>query len=299
MNRFLSRPQGAVLALALCLGQADAATGLNAANFVDVGDSVSEMLDTSGLAFSTMMMGSAASLPSTRNASFREPGDPAALAPPIRPQKFKRGCAGGGKVTIDVLDADAGGDLSTGDRFKIDFESCTLDGSVVSGRSEFVVAAHRYEGAVEITELDFRFDALGSGDMRWTGAARAALRSDLQRGTESYVVTYRDLAVTRGPHAMRWSFSVDMVRPPIGNQVASVKGAMTVDGLPLRLHQDEPFIIGADGHPRSGQVTASDPAGARLQIEAMRHRYAYRLFRAANAGETPNVASQSKAYGAK
>jgi len=296
MNRFSLRPLGAVLALALCLGQANAATGLNAGNFVDVGDSVSEMLDTSGLAFSTMMMGSAASLPSPRNASFHEPG---ALASPVRPQKFKRGCAGGGKVMIDVLDADAGGDLSTGDRFKIEFESCTLDGSTVSGRSEFVVAAHRYEGAVEITELDFRFDALGSGDMRWTGAARAALRSDLQRGTESYVVTYHDLAVTRGSHAMRWSFSVDMVRPPIGNQVASVKGAMTVDGLPLRLHQDEPFIIGADGHPRSGQVTASDTAGARLQIEAMRRRYAYRLFRAANAGETPDVASQSKAYGAK
>jgi len=252
------------------------------------------VLDTSGLAFSTMMMGSAAT--SLRNASFRAPGAPAVLA---RPEKFKSTCPGGGEVMIDVLDADAGGDLSVGDTFKIDFRSCVVEGDIVSGRSEFVVAAHRFEGMTEITELDFRFEALGSAQMRWTGAARAALRSDLRRGTESYVVTYRDLAVTRGSHAMRWSFSVDMVRPPIGNQLASVKGAMIVDGLPLQLRQDEPFVMAVDRHPRSGQVTASDKQGARLQIEALRRRYAYRLFRAGNDGETADAASESKPYGSR
>ncbi len=171
-----------------------------------------------------------------------------------------------------------------------------IEGDTVSGHSEFVVAAHRFEGMNEITELDFRFDALGSAKMRWTGTARAALRSDLRRGTESYVVTYRDLAVTRGSHAMRWSFSVDMVRPPIGNQLAGVKGTMIVDGLALQLRQDEPFVIAVDGHPSSGQLTASDKQGARLQIEALRRRYAYRLFRASNGGETPDATSESKPY---
>ena len=61
---------------------------------------------------------------------------------------------------------------------------------------------------------------------------------------------YRDLAATRGPHTMRWSFSVDMVRPPIGNQVATVDGTMRVDEIALRLRQDEPFTIGTDGHRR-------------------------------------------------
>lgn len=286
----------AVLALGFCLGLAHAAPGLAPDNFVDIGDSVSAMLDTSGLAFSTMMMGSAAVLPSPHNASFSAPAAPAVLA---RPQKFKKACPGGGEVMIDVLDADAGGDLSVGDRFKIDFKSCVVEGDIVSGHSEFVVAAHRFEGMNEVTELDFRFDALGSAKMQWTGAARAALRSDLRRGTESYVVTYRDLAVTRGSHAMRWNFSVDMVRPPIGNQLASVKGAMIVDGLSLQLRQDEPFVIAVDGHPRSGQVSASDKHGARLQIEALPRRYAYRLFLAGNGRETANATSESKPYGSR
>jgi hypothetical protein len=286
----------AALALGLGFTHADAATGLNATNFVDVGDSVSEMLDTSGLTFSTMLMGSAALAPSARAASFGGRGATGTLA---RPQTFTRSCPGGGVARIDVIDADAGGELSIGDSFKIAFESCVLDGSAVSGRSEFVVAAHRFEGTNEITELDFRFDALGSTEMRWSGFARAALRSDLRRGTESYVVTYRDLAVTRGTHTMRWNFSVEMVRPPIGNQVAKVGGAMTVDGLLLRMRQDDPFIIGGDGHPRSGQVSASDTHGARLEIEALRRWYAYRFFRAANGGAIPDAASQSKSYGAR
>jgi hypothetical protein len=135
--------------------------------------------------------------------------------------------------------------------------------------------------------------------MRWTGMASAALRSDLQRGTESYVVTYRDLAVARGAHAMRWNFSVDMVRPPIGDQLARVEGAMTVDGLPLQLRQDEPFVIGVDGHPRAGQVTATDRQGARLQIEALRRRYAFRFFRSNNDGESADATSESKPYGGR
>ncbi len=98
---------------------------------------------------------------------------------------------------------------------------------------------------------------------------------------------------------MRWNFSVDMVRPPIGDQVAKVDGTMTVDGLLLRMRQDDTFVIGGDGHPRSGQVTASDTNGARLEIEALRRRFAYRLFRPANAGVIPDATSQSKPYGSR
>lgn len=296
MNRLLPHALGAALAWGLCLGQTHAAPGLTVDNFVDVGDSVSQLLDTSGLAFSTMLMGATGTPPSPRNAAFSASDVPAARA---RPQKFRRPCPGGGEVLVDVLDADAGGDLSIGDRFKLAFEACVVDGDTVSGRSEFVVAAHRFEGMTELTELNFRFEALGSAQMRWTGMASAALRSDLQRGTESYVVTYRDLAVARGAHAMRWNFSVDMVRPPIGDQLARVEGAMTVDGLPLQLRQDEPFVIGVDGHPRSGQVTATDRQGARLQIEALRRRYAFRFFRSNNDGESADATSESKPYGGR
>ena len=283
-------------ALVLGLGAlacAQAATGLTASNFVDVGDSMSEMLDTSGLAFSTMLMGSLAVQPSARAASFGGRGAAGAIG---RPETFKRDCPGGGTARIDVLDTDAGGDLSIGDSFKINFDACVLEGSAISGRSEFVVAGHRFEGGSEVTELDFRFHGLGSSQMRWTGAARAALRSDLRRGTESYVVTYRDLVVTRDAHTMRWNFSIDMVRPPIGDQVAKIDGAMTVDGIALRLRQDEPFVIAVDGHPRSGQVSATDAHAARLEIEAGRRWYAYRLFRATNTSVTPDAASQSKPY---
>ncbi len=295
MIRSVLRPVAAALFFGLCVAEADAATRLTTTNFVDVGDSVSEMLDTSGLAFSTMLMGSAELAPSVRAASFGGHSAAGTRAP----SHFKRTCPGGGTASIDVLDADAGGDLSIGDSFKINCDACVLEGSAVSGRSEFVVAGRRFEGSSEITELDFRFDALGSAEIRWSGAARAALRSDLRRGTESYVVTYRDLAVTRGGHTMRWNFSVDMVRPPIGDQVAKVEGTMTVDGLLLHMRQDDPFVIGGDGHPQSGQVTASGRHGARVEIEALRRRYAYRFFRTANVGATPDAASQSKPCGAR
>ena len=293
MKRFYSGGAAAALVIVFTVAGARDSATLSETNFVDVGDSVSEMLDTSGLAFSTMLMDTAALQSPMRNASFDMPG--ATRSPSS--EAFKKKCPGGGTLEVDVIDADGSGDVSAHDRFKLIFGACMIGGDVVSGRSEFVVAAHRFEGANEITELDFRFNSLGSRDTRWTGAAHAVLRSDLQRGTESYLVTYRDLAVTRGPHSMHWNFSIDMVRPPVGNQVASVKGDMTVDGMRLELRQDEPFIIAMNGNPNSGQVTASDKRGARLQIEAHERRYAYRFFAAGNAGERADSASQSKAYG--
>ena len=101
MNHPALRLVGAALGLGVCLAQAQAATGLTTTNFVDVADSVSEMLDTSGLAFSTMLMGSATLPPSARAASFGGHGAAGTLA---KPQTFKRTCPGGGTARIDVVD---------------------------------------------------------------------------------------------------------------------------------------------------------------------------------------------------
>ena len=43
-------------------------------------------------------------------------------------------------------------------------------------------------------------------------------------------------------------------------------------------------------------MTATGRRGARLEIDAQRRRYAYRLFRATNAGSAPDTASHSPPY---
>ena len=182
-----------------------------------------------------------------------------------------------------MRDADGSGELSTGDRFVTIFESCVIEGSVVTGRSEFVVVAHRFEDVVEFTDLDFVFKDLGTSELRWTGPAHVELRIDVRRGTERYLVTYRGLAVTHGQRSMRWNFNLDKVRSPIGD-------------LRLHLRQDDLYAIPGDGFPRSGQLTASDGRGAQLQVEAERRPYAYRLFLAGNHSEVPDSTSQSKLY---
>jgi hypothetical protein len=294
----MSRCHGALaVVLAALIGPAPAvaAPGLDSTNFVDVGDSVTDMLDTNALSFATMMMMGSAAIDAARPrpVGFRPPNTA------VAPQTFSSPCPNGGQLRTTVVDADADGELSAGDRFATQFESCAIAGDVMTGRSEFVVAAHRFEGNNEITELDFRFKDLGSAAMRWNGAARAALRSDLQRGTEGFVATYLDLAVSRGPHRMRWSFSLDVVRPPFGNALATLAGTMRIDGLQVRLRQDEPFALAGDGFPREGQLTLSDDEGASLQVEAGRRRYTYRLYRAGRANpERPEATSQSRPYGA-
>jgi hypothetical protein len=294
MRRATTRLAGAALAAAMTLGVAQAkdTPGLTEANFVDVGDGVTELINTSGLAFSTMVLGSAATREARpRYATFHP------SRPPAQRRNFESPCPGGGSVKVTVSDADSSGHLSTDDRFVTVFQSCAIEGSVVTGRSEFIVAAHRFEGSVEITELQFRFKDLGTAELRWTGNALVMLRNDAQQGTERYVASYRDLAVMYGPRRMRWNFSLDVVRPPIGDQVASINGTMTMGDLHLRLQQDEPYAITSEGFPRAGQLTAVDDLGSRLQVEAGRRRYAYRLFRAGNRSDTPDSTSQSKLYG--
>ena len=123
------------------------------------------------------------------------------------------------------------------------------------------------------------------------------LRTDLLRGTERFVVHYQDLSVTRRQQPMRWSFTLDVVRPPIGEQVARLDGAIALSGLWLMLKQDEPFVIAPSGFPRSGLLLATDTRGARLHVEAGRWRYAYRYFAPGNQGERPDSASQSRTHG--
>jgi len=266
--------------------------GLAVGNFVAAGDAIVDVLAPSGLAFTTMDLGSAAE-PQMRalRASLRP------TAPPGAGQSQQTACPRGGHVKTTLYDTDRDDTLSSGDRFVTVFESCVTEGGVLTGRSEFRIVAHRFEGTSEVTELEFRFVELGTPELRWSGPARAVLRSDLLRGTDRYTIRYRDLAVRRGSQAMRWDFTLDMVRPTIGAPVVSADGAMTLDTMRLQLHQDEPYVLTMRGFPNSGLLTASDPQGARLQVEAGPRRYAYRLYRAGNRGEVPDSASRSKPYG--
>lgn len=283
----------AVLAagLAPCAAQAETPAGLTPANYVGIADAVSTILDTSSLAYSTMMIGA---LAPAEARSWPAGARPAAQAPEAR--SVETACPDGGSAQVSLWDGDGDGELSPGDHVSSVFSSCSIGAAVLAGRSDFVVAGHRYEGGVEVTELEFRFQNFGTAALRWTGPARTVLRTDERRGTEMQVVTYRDLEVTSGSRRMRWNFTLDMVRPPIGSMVAAATGALSIGKLPLDLRQDEPFVIAEDGFPRSGRLTAADTKGARLQLEAGGERWDYRLFRAGNFGKVADSSSQSEPY---
>lgn len=289
MRRFL-----AACAMAALAGTVHAADRLGVGNYVETADRLADLLTTSGLAFSTLVIGLSS-----------DPGHPAGMrlanvprTPPGQSTHVDESqCSGGGSVKTSMLDGDGDGALSAADRFVTHFERCVVDGGVVSGRSEFVVKAHRFEGSVEVTELDFRFHDLGTPELRWSGPARLTLRTDLIRGTERFVVHYDDLAVTRHQQPMRWSFRLDVVRPPIGEQVARLDGPITLGTMRLQLKQEEPFVIAPNGLPRSGLITATDRRGARLQLEAGRWRYAYRYFATGNGSERPDSTSHSRPHG--
>ncbi len=271
-------------------GVAHGSTGLDDGNFVDTADVLAEVVSNSGVAFSTMTLWTGADTrPSVRTAAFK-------AAPDSGVREFDVPCPGGGHAVGTIRDADRSGDLSRRDRFVTVFKECTVDGQAMNGQGEFVVSGHRYEGMAEFTELDFHFEGLGSDRLRWTGNARVSLRSDLRRGTDVYTVHYKDLSVKSGEHEMRWNFTFDLVRPPIGEQVAALNGSLTVDGMHLKLHQDDRFAMRGDGIPRSGQLSATDDHGARLEIEAGRWRYDYRLYRAGNTGVLPDSSSKSQPH---
>ena len=282
----------AALAAALLLGvaQAQASPGLTLANFKEVGDGITDMLNTSGLTLATLELGSAGNrVARPRRASID-------LQAQDDAQTVESPCPGGGSLRVTRIDTDASGDLSAGDRFATDFKSCAVDGGIMTGRSGFVVSAHRFEGSAEVVELDFNCEDLGTADLRWSGLAHLALRSDLKRGTEHYHVTYRDLAVTHGTRRMRWNFSLDVIRPPIGSGVAGIEGEASIDGVHLSLRQDEVFVVSSSGLPGSGQLTASDDHGTRLQVEAGRRRYAYRLFLTDNSSAVPDAVAPGRPY---
>ncbi len=279
-----------LLAAALCAAAsaAPAANGLATANYVEVGDAIVGMLDTSALAFSTMLLGTSGA-PMPLLASF-------AKTPSARVQPFSAPCPGGGTVSGSIRDRDASGDVSVHDRFVTVFDHCSTDNEIVSGSSEFEITAHRVEQEVETTELAFRFHHLGSDAMRWTGSASAALQTDLKTGSEHYAVTYQDMVVTRGAQTYRWRFTLEMHRPPLGDHTAQINGVLLLAHDVLRLAQDDQFVLAPGGRPRSGQLTATDEQGARLQVEAATRRYKYRLYDRANRGELPNSSSQSKLH---
>jgi hypothetical protein len=273
-------------ACALAGGTA-AAAGLTLANYVAVGDTIVDMLDTSALAYSTVMLG--------LDDALDPPRAPVARLP-AGPQTFSAPCPGGGSVSGRIADRDASGDLSVNDRFETQFNACRIDREVVTGRSEFVIVAHRLHNGVETTELAFRFHDLGSDTMRWNGPARAVLSTDAKSGGERYAVSYHDLAVARGAQPYRWNFTLTVQRPPLGDHTAQIAGSMAVDHAVLQLQQDELFVIAPSGRPRTGQITASDADGDRLQVEAGSYRYRYRFFARGNGGDVADSSSQSKPH---
>ena len=278
----------ALLLSATLAGGTASAAGLAPTNYVEVGDTIVDMLDTSVLAFSTMLM-SRADAPRPVLASF--------VATPAHTQSFSMPCPGGGSVSSSMVDRDASGDVSVRDRFVTVFHACRIDAETLTGSSEFVIAANRTLNGVETTELEFRFRHLGSDAMRWNGTARAVLRSDLKNGAERYTVTYQDTAVTRGARAMRWCFTLATQHPPLGDHTAQIDGSLTLEHELVQMVQNDPFVIAPGGKPRAGLLTATDADGDRLEVEAGRRLYRYRYYARGNRGDTPDSHSQSKPHG--
>lgn len=287
----MRRRRGLALAAALALAPLAraAAPGIVPANFVEVGDTVVDMLDACGIALSSWVM-SGAPLAGPHLAAYGAP-----RGVPQR-EPFEAACPGGGSIRGHFADRDASGDLSARDRFVTVFDACRVDGEVVTGSSDFVVAAVRDDGPDEVIEMEFRFHDLGSAAMRWSGPAGIVLRTDRRTGAERYVVSYRDLLVRRGERSYRLGVRFEARVPPLGDLTARVDGPMWIGALALKLTQDEPFVMAPGGPPRSGLLTATDARGARLQVEAGRWRYAYRFFERGNAGFVPDSMSQSEPH---
>jgi hypothetical protein len=284
----MNRHAGALLAALCAVGNAaTAAPGLTRDNYVDVGDTIVDMLDASAFAFSSLALGQIGP-PRAMRVSFANPS--------FHTQPFSATCPGGGTVKGSIADRDASGDLSVQDRFVTVFDACRIGAETITGSSEFVIAAHRIDGNVETTELAFRFHRLGSDAMRWTGPARAVLTSDAQTGAEHCAITYERLTVARGARNYRWSFTLSVRRTPMADRTAQIAGAMTVEHDLLQLHQDDPFVIAAGGRARAGQLTATDADGDRLEVEAAPYRYRYRYFAHDHRGEAPDSSSQSRPH---
>jgi hypothetical protein len=280
------------LATALCAAATAptagaAAAGLTLANYVDAADTLVDVVQTRSFTFSALMLGRLDDAAQPRLASLT------ALPDAPRSETTHMPCPGGGSVTGRITDRDASGSMSVQDRFVTVFNACHIGDEVMSGSSEFTITAHHFNGKVETTELQFRFKSLGSEAMRWTGQATALVQIDDKTGAERYTVNYRDLAVTRGTHAYRWTFTVEERRPPLGEHTVRINGTMTFEQAPLQLVQEEPFVLNVHGVARSGSLTATDPQGDRVQVDATPRRYRYRYFDHGNVGSAPDAMSQS------
>jgi hypothetical protein len=267
---------------------------LDTRNFVEVGDAIVDLLDASGVTLAAVTIGSsgAAAAAVAQTASLRP------ARPRLEPRAQESACPGGGRVRVTAFDADGSEDLSPGDRVASVFEQCAIDGSVIRGRSEFVVRARRLEGKTQATELDFEFADFGTAHLHWSGRAHLRLVTTLPYRGEHYRVSYSDLRVQLGERAMRWDFVLDVLLPPIGGPTVSFDGPVAIDALRLRFHQDEAFAVAERGWPRSGRLTAADERGARLQLEAEGEHYAYRLYGAGTDEGPPEAVSQSRPWDA-
>jgi hypothetical protein len=275
--------------LAASLAQAETARPpdpLTADNFGDIADAVLETLDTGALTLSTSMVGQIDIPP-------RHPWLAKIFSPIAHARSFHLDCPRGGSVKGKLADRDNSQDLSERDRFVTTFNQCRFEtGDAVDGRSEVVVKEHRLEGSLDITELDCRFNELGTQALRWSGPASVVLNTDMKTGSERRVVTYRDLTARRGNQAYRWTLNADMRYNPFGAYTAQVNGTLTAPKLgPLRLIQELEFVVEADGSPRSGRLVVIAPQGERIRLEATSSGYAISFFGKDNPGETPDAQS--------
>jgi hypothetical protein len=55
-------------------------------------------------------------------------------------------------------------------------------------------------------------------------------------------------------------------------------------------------VLGRDGTPRDGRLTATDADGGRLLVEAGRRRWRYLFFSRGNRGDLPDSTSQSRTW---
>jgi hypothetical protein len=259
---------------------------LTADNFSDVADAVLETLDTSAMTLSTLMLGQIDIPP-------RHPWLARIMSPIAHARSFNLDCPRGGSVKGRLADRDRSEDLSERDRFVTTFSQCQFEtGDPVGGRSEFVVTAHRLEGPFDVTELDCRFDELGTQALRWSGPASVVLHTDMRSGAERRVTTYRNLTARRGTLTYGWTLSVDTQYSPLGDYTARIDGTLTAPGLgPLTLRQDEPFTVGADGSPRTGRLTVTAVQGGRLRLEANGTGYGIAYFGKDNPGDVPDAQS--------
>jgi hypothetical protein len=288
----VSRAVAALFFMTACCTAAAAAPGphLTKSNFKEVGDAITDLLDMRMLAMAHLVISQRNPVPAPHRASFGRREQPA------QDIAFETDCAAGGSVTGTIIDSDADGTVSPGDRFATSFHGCRFDadGEAYTGRSGFTVSRHVTDETDELTEFHYRFDDFGTESLRWAGAAHVAFQSNRRTGGDHVVVDYIDLTVQRRARAWLWNVRFDIWRSPVGDRTTSMSGALSLGRLSLKLAQIEPFFSPRGATPQAGLLTANDTEGNLLHVDASESRDRYRYFRHGDEGTTPSAVHYRK-----